>query len=347
MSACITITNLSSRGEYDALDPRRTPGFGPGYERNFGYPLAADGLVVSLKRNPKLSGCEMGVTLTTTLAEPKDILAWNFFSAGPVGRIGSPGLGFPSSMTITRSSSMGLSCGAGTDTIVLRRRSQAFNNWQAWYLFSPPDFWDFWGGFNVTINWFNDTSRGLWADQIPPVSYPLVLLPDNTLMVDNAGNFSLVFGGTDFAVPPDYVSLLPSGWGRFTSFAIPAQSLPQSPVDFTLLRDLVGGAVYLVYGGAGFQIPKPNTTLPSLGFDPTIGFGPRQVRPVPRGFTAKLRKHPFDGTFLREQNSSTVYLAEKGKLRRATQAAMACIPPRNIRVVPDKALAAMKKGPNL
>jgi hypothetical protein len=340
MSACITITNLSSRGEYGVLDPRRTNGFGPGYERHFGYPLAADGLVVSVKRNRKLSGCEMRVALTTMLAEPKDILAWNFFSAGPVGRIGSPGLGFPSSMTITRSSSMGLACGLGTDTIVLRRRSQAFNNWQAWYLFSPADFWDFWGGFNVTIDWFNDTSRGLWADQIPPLTYPRPLLPDLTLMRDPAsGHFSLVVGGTDFAIAPNFVQFL-GALGVSPNFAVPSTPLPPSPVDFTLVTELFRrNEIYVVFGGARFRI----TDLAVLS---SLGFSANQVRTLPPGGFAKLHKYPFDGTFLREQNSSKVYLVEKKKLRLVTKAMMPCISPRNVRVVPDKALASLAKGPD-
>jgi hypothetical protein len=340
MSACITTTNLSSRGEYPAPDPRRMAGSGS-YDSQIGAVLAADGMVISLKWNPKLSGCEMRVNLTTTLAEPKDILAWNFFKADLVDRIGSPGLGLPSSMTIRRSSSMGLSCGQGADTIVLRRRSEAFSNWQAWYLFTPADFWDFWGGFNVTINWFSDTNRGFWGDQTPAPMYPIVPLPDNTLMVDNAGNFSVVFGGTDFAIPPALVGLVGAVWGPPPSFAIPARPLPTSPVDFTLVQELFGsGEVYVVFGGAGFRIPDPATTLPSLRLT-------GQIKALPPGGAAKLRKHPFDGTFLREQSSSKVYLAHKGKLRLATKAALACIPPRNVRVVPDKALAHFAKGPNL
>ena len=283
----------------------------------------------------------MKVHLKTTLAEPKDILAWNFWKADLVDQIGSPGLGLPSSMTIRRSSSMGLSCGQGTDTVVLRRRSQAFGNWQAWYLFSPADFWDFWGGFNVTLDWFDDTKRGFWADQIPAPSYPIVPLPDNTLMVDNAGNFSVVFGGTDFAIPPALVGLVGAVWGPPPSFAIPARPLPPTPVDFTLVQELFGSGVpYVVFGGAGFKIPDP-ATLPSLG----LSSG--QIKALPPGGAAKLHKHPIDGTFLREQSSSKVYLAEKGKLRLATKAALPCIPPRNVRIVPDKALAALAKGSNL
>ena len=340
MSACVTITNLSSRGEYLPPDPRRTAGVGPGYDRRIGAVLAADAMVISLKRNPKLSGCEMNVNLTTTLAEPKDILAWNFFKADLVDRIGSPGLGLPSSMTIRRSSSMGLSCGQGADTIVLRRRSQAFGNWQAWYLFTPADFWDFWGGFNVTIDWFSDTNRGFWADQTPAPSYPIVPLPDNTLMVDNAGNFSVVFGGTDFAIPAAYVGLVGAVWGPPPSFAIPARPLPPTPVDFTLIQEIFSPGMYVVYGGAGFRIPDQATLT-------NLGFSSGQVITLPPGGTAKLHKYPFDGTFLREEHSSKVYLAEKKKLRPATKAAMACISPRNVRVVPDMALVPLAKGKNL
>jgi hypothetical protein len=337
MSACITTTNLSSMGEYPCPDPRRMAG-GKGYNRFIGANLARDAMIISLKWNPNLSGCEMRVNLTTTLAEPKDILAWNFFKADLVDRIGSPGLGFPSSMIIRRSSSMGLSCGQGADTIVLRRRSQAFNNWQAWYLFTPKDFWDFWGGFDVTIDWFSDTNIGAWAGPAP--TYPIVPLPDNTLMVDNAGNFSVVFGGSDFAIPPNLLNLVGGVWGISLSLTTAFRPLAPTPVDFTLVQELFGGPQYVVFGGAGFRIPDV-ATLTSLGFNSG------QVRPLPPGGAAKLRKYPVDGTFLRELTSSKVYLAEKGKLRLATKAAMACISPRNVRVVPDTALAALSKGPKL
>jgi hypothetical protein len=235
---------------------------------------------------------------------------------------------------------MGLGCGAGTDTIVLRRRSQAFGNWQAWYLFTPADFWDFWGGFNVTIDWFNDSSRGFWADQIPPPSYPIVPLPDLTLMVDGAGNFSLVVGGTAFAIDPNFVQFL-GALGVSPSFAVPSRPLPPSPVDFTVVNELFRRSeMYVVFGGARFRIPD-------LAVLTSLGFSANQVRTLPPGGFTKLHKYPFDGTFLREQNSSTVYLAEKKKLRRATQAAMACISPRNVRVVPNNALASLSKGPDL
>jgi hypothetical protein len=338
--ACVTVTNLSTRGEYAVLDPRRTPGPGP---FRFGYNLAADGIIVDVKRNPALLACDMTVRLATTLAEPKDILAWNFWAANSVDRIGSSSVGLPSSMTIHRSSSMGLACGQGADTVVLRRRSAAFNNWQAWYLFPANDFWDFWGGCQVTFEWFSDTNRGPWADQLPPPTYPIVRLPDFTLMVDNAGNFSLVFGGTDFPVSPSALSLT-AIWGVSQSAAIPAVPLPPFPADFTVVRELFRPReMYVVYGGAKFRI-RDKATLINLGFSVS------QVRKLPPGGTAKLKRTPIDGTLLREQHDQKIYLVDNGKLRQvASQAVMEarCLSMRNVRVVPDKTLAALPQGTQL
>ena len=342
MTACISVTSLSSRGQYPVLDPRRVAGTGP---FKFGYTLAADGIVIGVARDPSLSHCQMRVDLVSTLAEPKDILAWNLFANVSVDRIGSAGLGLPSSMTIRRSSSMGLSCGQGTDSVVLRRRDAPFSNWTAWYWFSPPDFWDFWGGCNVTFEWFSDTARGLWADQIPTPTYPVVALPDKTLMVDNtlpAGDprhFRLVFGGTDFAVPESFLS----SWALAPADAIPARTLPSIPADFTLVRELFAPEVYVIYGGAKFWIRSPAMLT-------RLGFSESQINVLPIGGTAKLREMPIDGTLLREEKPATAFLVEKGKLRRiSNQAAMdgRCIPGRHVRIVPNKSLTGLKKGTSL
>jgi hypothetical protein len=81
----------------------------------------------------------MLVDLVSTLTEAKDILAWNLFANAAVARISSP-VGLSHSMTISKSSSMGLGCGQGTDTLVLRRQDAAWGNWTAWYWFPPRDF---------------------------------------------------------------------------------------------------------------------------------------------------------------------------------------------------------------
>jgi hypothetical protein len=340
MSVCVSAggTNFSLRGQYPVVDPHRTAGRGPW---RYGYVMAADGIEIDVRRNFKLDSCEMILKLTTMLAEGKDILAWNFFRDDFVDRIGSPGLGLPSTTRIRRTLSMGLPCGQGTDTIILRRRDAAFGNWTAWYWFSPPDFWDFWGGCNVTFDWLSDTNRGPWGDLTPAVMYPVVRLPDFTLMVDDMGNFSLVFGGTDFAVSANQLSL-PGVWPVSPNDAIPAIPLPPIPADFTLVREFGAPAdVYVVYGGAKFRI-RDLATFNSFGFNMV------NVRTLPAGGTSKLKKYPIKGTLLREQHSSAVYMSDKNMLRRVTKAAIEslCISSRNVRVVPDKTLHALSKGPD-
>lgn len=341
MTVCISAggTNFSLLGQYPVLDPHRTAGAGPW---RYAYALAADGIEIDVKRNGKLDGCEMRLTLNSTLAEGKDVLAWNFFRNDLVGRIGSPGLGLPASMKIRRTLSMGLPCGQGADTVVLRRRDAAFGNWTAWYWFSPPDFWDFWGGCNVTFDWISDTNRGPWADTTPAPMYPLVRLPDFTLMKDDDGNLSLVFGGTDFGVTAGQIAT--GVWAPVSvSNTVPFRALPPIPADFTLVREWMAPAdQYVVFGGAKFKIPDL-VTFNSLGFNMS------KVRMLPPGGTAKLKKMPINGTLVREEHSSTVYMADHGKLRKVAKAAIEgrCISARNVRVVPDKALAALSKGPDL
>lgn len=345
MSTCTTVvgfiafSNNFDRGKYPVLDPRRTAGPGP---FRYGYNLVADGIVVGVTRDPSLSACEMRVDLVSTVAEPKDILAWNFYANTYVDRVGSAGLGLPATMKIRKSASMGVACDQGTDSVILRRRDAAFGNWTAWYWFSPQDFWDFWGGCNVTFEWFADfiRPRGLWGDETPPPRYPLVPFPDGTLMVDNMGNFSVVLGGTDFAVPPSSLSAL----GLIPSDAIPFTQLHPIAADFTLVRELFTPEVYVIYGGAWFWIPNPPT------FD-SLGFSWGQVRVLPPGATAaKRRQMPIDGTLLRERNDPRVYLVENQELRWVTSPAAMngrCLPWRHVRLAPDNQLAGLKKGPDL
>ena len=153
----------------------------------------------------------------------------------------------------------------------------------------------------------------------------------------------MVFGGTDFAVSANELASPAAPWPVSASAAIPSRVLPSIPADFTLVRELFYPAdLYVVYGGAKFQI-RDLATFTSLGFNMI------QVRTLPTGGLSKLKKMPINGTLVREQHSSTVYVADKGKLRRIAKAAIEgrCISSRNVRVVPDKALASLSKGPDL
>jgi hypothetical protein len=133
MTICMFVTNLSLRGQYPVIDPRRAAGAGP---FNFGYALAQDGITITVARSSSLQPCEMQVDLVSMLQEPKDILAWNLFGDSFVDRIGSPGLGLPSTMKITKASTVEQGCGTGADTIVLRRKRPWPDGWVANYWFS-------------------------------------------------------------------------------------------------------------------------------------------------------------------------------------------------------------------
>lgn len=338
MTVCVGIQYLSLRGQYPVIDVRRVAGPGP---YRFGYNLAQDSMVVDVARDATLSRCQMRVTLSTTLNEPKDILAWNLYSNTQMDRVGSAGLGISSSMLISSALRPGQSCGQNTDSIVLRRKLSWPFEWTAFYWFPPRDLWDFWGGCDVTFEWFDDRhGSGLWGDQTPPPSYPGVQLPDGTLMRDGMGNFSVVFGGTDFPVP--------SGWVQtFEPFApgvpIPAVTLPPTPVDGTLLQEFFDPRVYVTYGGTKFWITDPPTLT-------RLGFNFFQVKLLVPGSLSKLPAMPIDGTLLREEHDPRVYLVDGQRLRWVTSPAVMdarCLPWRHVRIVPDKSLAALQKGSDL
>jgi hypothetical protein len=123
----------------------------------------------------------------------------------------------------------------------------------------------------------------------------------------------------------------------------PFRPLPSTPADFTLLRELFTPEVYVIFGGAGFEVPD-TPTLTSLGFSSI------QLRILPPGATAKLRQIPIDGTLLREQNDPRVYLVENQKLRWVTSPAAMnghCLPWRHVRIVADNQLVRLATGPDL
>src|SRR5947209_7471104 len=238
MTVCVGVQYLSLRGQYPVIDPWRVAGAGPYL---FGYNLAWDGLVIEVARSATLPHCQMQVRLSTTLNEPKDILAWNLYGSTQTDRIGSPGLGLQSSMLVSSALPPSQACGQNTDTLVLRRKRPWPDGWTAFYWFPPQDLWDFWGGCDVTFTWFEDRAgSGLWGDQTAQPAYPLVKLADGTLMQDGMNNVSVVFGGTDFPIPSGWVSTYDAIFG---SGHVPATTLPSLPVDSTLFREFFDGTV--------------------------------------------------------------------------------------------------------
>jgi hypothetical protein len=348
--SCLSTTSLGAQWFYPVVDPYRTAG--PGGPWAFGYNFAWDGVVVRVSRNPSLSRCQMRVELSSTLPRPKQIQAFNFHNDAWVDHIDSDPTGAVPAMTIERRRP-GQGCGVGTDTVVVARAG-----WlgpKAFYTFPPDDFWDFWGGCTVAFEWQEDRNYpherplGPSGAHTPQPRYPIVQLPDRTLMRNEAGTspgFRVVFGGTDFAVDD---SIVINGLRYLDAFdplaSVPFRSVPSLPVDGTLVREWQRPEVYVVYGGARFQIPDP----PSR-FDP--GFDWARVGVLPPGprSLGKLLHVPVDGTLVREQHDLSVFLVDKRQLRRVKSWAVMdarCLPWRHVRVVPDGALAALPRGADL
>lgn len=344
MSGCLSTTSLGSQWFYPVLDPYRTAGPGP---HAYGYVFAWDAVMVTVTRGSSLSRCQMAVELSSTLAETKQIQAFNFYNDTWHNQINSAPGGAVTAMTIEKRKP-GEACGVGTDTVVLARAT-----WigpKGMYAFPPVDFWDFWGGCTVRFDWQVDSSPdtrpfGPSGAQTPAPSYPIVRLPDRTLMRDAVGpGFRVVFGGTDFAADD---SIVINGVRYLDAFdpiaAVPFSALPPTPVDGTVVREWNRPEVFVVYGGAKFHIPNP-PTLFALGFDWT------RVGVIPPNGTAKLLQIPIDGTLIKEQHDPSIFLVDNQKLRRVKNPAVMaarCLPWRHVRVVPDAALATLPRGPDL
>jgi hypothetical protein len=367
MTVCIVTTSLGTQWFYPVADPYRTAGAGP---YAYGYVFAWDVVVVVVAPNVSLSRCQMRVELSvdSILAETKEIQAFNFYNDTWHNQIDSVPGGAVSAMTIEKRKP-GEGCGAGTDTVVLARAT-AFGP-KAFYTFGAIDFWDFWGGCTVTFMWEDEANPNhkAWAGsgaQTPAPTYPIVQLPDGTLMRNAAGTgLSVVFGGTDFPADPGYLGAVSDttaataravlepdprdllGKGardrRLLAGAIAYTQLPAIPADFTLVREWNRPEVYVVFGGARFRIPDP-PTLFSLGFDWSM------VRVIPAGGTSKLLSIPIDRTLLKEQHDQKVFVVDNQQLRLVKSPAVMearCLPWRHVRVVPDGSLSTLPHGADL
>ena len=365
MTVCVFTSSLGTQWFYPVIDPYRTAGAGP---YHYGYAFAWDGVEVTVTRNFSLTRCRMRVELSSTLTETKEIQAFNFFNDTWHDQIDSLPGGAVTAMTIMKRMP-GESCGAGTDTVVLARATP-FGP-RAFYTFPSDDLWDFWGGCTVRFTWVADTSPlGLpWAPsgaQTPAPSYPVVRLPDGTLMRNAAGTgLSVVFGGTDFPADPGYLGALDTTPAtdrvtvapdtrnllgmvdvrdrRLLGGGVAFTPLPAIPADFTLVREWNRPEVDVVFGGAKFQIPDPPTLI-------TLGFDWSMVRVIPAGGLSKLLTIPIDGTLIREQHDAKVFLVDNQQLRQVkitTVMDAACFPWRHVRVVPDTSLSALPRGPDL
>jgi hypothetical protein len=357
MSGCLSVTSLGAQWFYPVVDPYRTAGPRPGGQWVYGYVFAWDAVVVKVARNRSLSRCQMSVELSSRtvdgtpvpLAETKQIQAFNYYNNTWSDHIESDPTGAVTAMTIEKRKP-GEGCDVGTDTVVLARAT-SFGP-KGMYAFPPDDFWDFWGGCTVTFEWQFDADYFHGAPpfapsgaETPPPRYPMVQLPDRTLMRNEAGTgFRVVFGGTGFAADDSMIS---NGVRYLDAFdpiaAVPFIELPALPVDGTLVREWNRPEVYVIYGGGKFHIPDP-PTLFALGFDWT------RVGVIPPGGLGKLLRTPIDGTLIKEQHDPSIFLVDKHQLRKVKSPAVMdarCLPWRLVRVVPDNTLAGLPHGPDL
>ena len=341
MTVCIVTTSLGSGWFYPVIDPYRTAGPGP---YGYGYFFGWDAVTITVTRN-YTSRTEMRVELIAPYRtrDAKQIQAFNFYNDDYSDSINSSGA--LDAMTIYKRMP-GESCGVGTDTVVLARAT-AFGP-KAMYTFPRDDFWDFWGGCNVRFDWFWDADPflgqiGPSGAQTPAPRYPLVQAPDDTLMRNATGQgLRVVFGGTDFPVDPGYERTRVRTGTFPANPPIPFFQLPAFPADFTVLREWNRPEVFVVFGGAKFLFPDPQTLM-------ALGFTWNDVRDIPRGGTSKLRIVPMDGTLIKEQHDQRVFLAVNGQLRFTSPAVMDArsLPSRHVRTVPDTTLAALPHGPDL
>jgi hypothetical protein len=359
MSGCLSTTTLGAQWFYPVVDPYRTAGPGSnGFSYGYGYAFAWDAVSVMVARNPSLSRCQMKVQLSVgtaadgtlvRLSETKQIQAFNYSNNAWSDHIESDPAGAVTAMTIERRKP-GEGCNVGTDTVVLAR-ADIFGP-KAFYAFPPDDFWDFWGGCTVTFQWAADSDYfhggapfAPSGAQTPPPRYPIVRLPDRTLMRNEVGpGFRVVFGGTDFRTDD---SIVVNGVRYLDAFdpitAVSFRTLPALPVDGALVREWNRPEVYVIYGGAKFHIPDP-PTLFALGFDWT------RVNVIPPSGTGKLLQTPIDGTLVKEQHDPRVFLVDGRQLRWVNSPAVMaarCLPWRHVRVVPDAALVNLPHGPDL
>lgn len=338
--SCIC-TYVDPGSVYPAIDPRRVAGELP---QRYGYGFAQDGVGITVAEAASLGACQMLVELSVAPGlAAKDVMAWNYCVGGPVGSIsGGGGIAGTTSMLVRRGQ-----CFAGTHTLLLRKHF--WHGMAAMYSFPSDELWRHWGGMRVTIDWTRDNAgSGLWGHQTPQPSYPIVRFPDGTLVrsVAQPGVVFVVFGGAKFRVDAANSVGFNLTTARLESATI-VNALPSAPVDGTLLRDFTDPKVYIVFGGAKFWIPDPES-LSDLGF--TFA----DVRVVPPGTLANILTIPNRGTLLRAEDDPKVYLVTGSPAGNVLSWVTSpqvldarCLYWSNVRLAPRGSLTALPKGADI
>jgi hypothetical protein len=127
---------------------------------------------------------------------------------------------------------------------------------------------------------------------------------DGTLLREENGAIWVVFGGAIFHVPdPPTLARLYGGKPIGQLWDGGPEALSTIPFDGTLLRE-ENGAIWVIFGGARFHVPDP-PTLARL-------YGDRPIDQLWDGGPEILGTIPADGTLLREESSTQVYVIQGG-----------------------------------
>jgi hypothetical protein len=164
-------------------------------------------------------------------------------------------------------------------------------------------------GNRAIHNSYGDDWRGFFVESYSP-QLPNYLLNRRLLSERSDDRIFVVYGGAKFWVPsPAEFEATGYRWEDVTELDDGSMThVADVPGDRTVIRPFDDPAVDVVYGGARFWIPNPET-LHALGFS----WG--DVRVVPSGNLNAIGRIPRDGTLLRELTDPTVWVIEAGKRR--------------------------------
>lgn len=158
----------------------------------------------------------------------------------------------------------------------------------------------------------------------------------------NQGTVYIVQGGAKFGFP-SWDSLIAMGLTGRDIQVLPAgvvDTIPDVPVDGTLLKEFGGETVYVVQGGARFVVPPDGAPAAEA----------QTARVVPAGGIARLPLAPRDYTIIREQSSAEVFVVFHGQRLPFTDAVAAVLAELGVtdtatRVVPDGGLVQVPALP--
>jgi hypothetical protein len=152
---------------------------------------------------------------------------------------------------------------------------------------------------------------------------------DGTVFRDEDDYFWVMFGGAKFRMPDAITHYLPSPGSSIHVWNGALDQFADAPIDNTLLREQ-NGVIWVTVGKAKFYIPDLST-LNRL-------FGGLPVFQVWDGAVSQIPDVPVDGTVLREESSSRVYVM-RGGAKVSTSLLVG-----HIHVVPDGALSRFPNG---